>query len=98
MGHVFLSVLCFVLWAFALNLMFLGGVLAHKRVSGSASLFTVGMACLVSLMFLGVHAHINIAQSFRYAGATLPLATLFLVKRTSIKSDKTPTEAKRRVI
>jgi len=97
MSHVALSVLCFILWVFALNLTVLGGILALKRMRGSASLFIAGMACLVALFALGICAHMDIAQSFRYVGMTAPLSALFLARRTGRKSDVTAAEAEQKV-
>ena len=81
MGHIVLSVLVVVLETFALILMSAGLLMAFKRMSGNALIFTAGMACLALLLAVGVHAHMDIAKPFRYAGVTLPLGVLFFVKR-----------------
>ncbi len=89
MGHVILSMLCFVLWGLALNLVFVASVLTQKRGAGSALLFTMGVTCLVSLLALGVYAHIDIAQTWHYTGLTV-ISAPFLIKRVMRKIGKMP--------
>ncbi len=82
MAHFLLSFLCFTLWAGSLNFLCLGLALVHKRVSGSALVLTAGLACLMLIFGLGVSAHIDIAQTFRYAGFTLVLGIPLLLKHS----------------
>ena len=82
MEHFLLSFLCFALWAGSLNFLCLGLLLVRKRVSGSALVFTAGLACLMLIFGLGVSAHVDIAQTFRYAGLTLALSIPLLLKHS----------------
>ena len=81
MGHFIVSSVCFVLWAIAINLVCAGLLLAYKRVTGSALLFTTGIACFAVILGVGICARIDIAHSFRYAGITLALGVPILLRR-----------------
>lgn len=74
-----MSIVSVVLWAVALNLQFVGLLLALKKIKGSALVFSLGMLCLVILFVVGAQAHVDVTRGFVYGGATLPIgASLFI--------------------
>jgi hypothetical protein len=81
MLHFLLQALCFFLEASAFNLMFLGGVMASKRATGSALLIVTGVACLLLNFGLAISAHVDIAKSLAFAGMTTMLMIPLLVRR-----------------
>ena len=89
-----MSIMGFILWALALNLMFIGMLLALKKVRGSALLFSVGMLCFVLVFAVGVQAHVDIAHAFGYSGMTLPLGALLFVRRIKREGVKDVAKAK----